>query len=206
MTIRILLAEDNQLVRMGVASLVRAAGDMELVGEAVDGVQAVALYRRHQPDVVVTDLKMPSMNGIQVTSALMRETPPGRVLILTQFEGDESIHGALRAGALGYVTKETPGEQILEAIRLVATGRRHIPPAIGERLAQRASMPELTVREQQVLQLIFEGQSNKDIAQTLQISDRTVGVHVSALLGKMSVKSRTEAVAAALRRGLLESK
>jgi two-component system, NarL family, response regulator len=204
-TIRVLIAEDNELVRRGIVSLLRAAPNIELVGEAPDGAVALKLYHALKPDVLITDMKMPGVDGIALTAAVLRDDRNARILVLTQYEGDETIRKALRAGALGYVTKETAGELIVAAIEKVAEGHRYVPTDVGARLAERAAMPELSLRERQVLELIAEGLSNKDIGLRLEISDRTVGVYVSSLLGKLEVKSRTEAVSAALRRGIIES-
>lgn len=201
--IRVLLVDDSYLVRMGVASLLALATDIAVVGEAVDGLQALELYRTLRPDVVVADLKMPNFDGVQLLNALKKETPAPRVLVLTQYEGDESIHGALAAGALGYVMKETPGPQLLEAIRTVAAGRRHVPIEIASRLAERSMTPRLTPREAQVLELLCQGMSNRNIGAELNVSERTVGVFVTGILTKLAVKSRTEAIAAALRRGFV---
>jgi two-component system, NarL family, response regulator len=202
--IRVLIAEDNELVRRGIVSLLRAAPNIELVGEAPDGAVALKLYRDLKPDVLITDMKMPGVDGIALASAVLKEDRKARILVLTQYEGDETIRKALRAGALGYVTKETAGETILAAIAHVSQGQHYVPVDVGARLAERAAMPELTLRERQVLDLIAEGLANKDIGLRLEISDRTVGVYVSSLLGKLEVKSRTEAVSAALRRGIIE--
>jgi two-component system, NarL family, response regulator len=205
-SIRVLLAEDNQLVRMGIAALVATTTDLRIAAEAADGIEALEFYRANPVDVVVADLKMPRFDGIQLLVALKKEWPKVRVLILTQYEGDESIHRALVAGALGYVTKETAGGQILNAIRAVASGKRHVPVAIATRLAEHALGPQLTPRETQVLGLLCKGMSNREIGAELSISERTVGVFVTAILGKLDVKSRTEAIAAAMRRGFVEPK
>lgn len=204
--IRVLLAEDNQLVRMGIVSLIATTSDLRISAEARDGVEALESYRRDPPDVVVADLKMPRFDGLQLLTSLKKENPKVRVLILTQYEGDESIHRAILAGALGYVTKETPGPRILDAIRQVAAGQRHVPVEIAARLAERALAPALTPRESQVLELLCQGMSNREIGAQLSVSERTVGVFVTGILGKLDVKSRTEAIAAAMRRGFIERK
>jgi two-component system NarL family response regulator len=201
--IRVLLADDNLIARLGVATLIRTVPDFELVGEAPDGAAALALYRELRPDVVVADLKMPGLDGIGLTEALAAAEPPGRVMVLTQYEGDESIYRALKAGALGYVTKESDGEALLDGIRTVAAGRRYVPPSIAARLADRLAGPALSLRELQVLEHVFRGESNREIAAALHVSERTVGVFVSSILAKLGARSRTEAVAVALARGIL---
>jgi len=202
--IRVLIAEDNELVRRGIVSLLRAAPNIELVGEAPDGAVAFKLFQQLKPDVLITDMKMPGVDGIALATAVLKENRKARILVLTQYEGDETIRKALRAGVLGYVTKETAGKTILAAIAHVAQGQHYVPVDVGARLAERTAMPELTLRERQVLELIALGLANKDIGVRLELSDRTVGVYVSSLLGKLEVKSRTEAVSAALRRGIIE--
>ena len=204
-SIRVLLVEDSYLVRMGVSALIGRATDMHVVAEAANGIQAVELYRTFKPDVVVTDLKMPAFDGVQLLNVLKKEKPPARVLVLTQYEGDESIRGAIVAGALGYVLKETPGTQVLDAIRTVAAGRRHVPIEIASRLAEQMLSPRLTPRETQVLTLLCRGLSNRSIGTELTVSERTVGVFVTAILAKLDVKSRTEAIATALRRGFVQN-
>ncbi|MDX2022139.1 MAG: response regulator transcription factor [Deltaproteobacteria bacterium] len=202
-TISVMLVEDSYLVRMGVAALIAQSSDLKVVAEASDGLQAIELYRTHQPRVVVADLKMPHFDGIALLNVLKKENPPARVLVLTQYEGDESIRGAIVAGALGYVTKETPGAQVLDAIRKVANGQRYVPIEIASRLAERNPNSQLTPRESQVLELLCKGLSNRGIAEELQVAERTVGVYVSGILTKLEVKSRTEAIASALRRGFV---
>lgn len=201
--IRILLAEDNELFRLGTASLIGTQADMEIVGEAHDGPSAIAAYERTKPDVAIVDLRMPHLDGVQVTAALVAQQPPARVLVLTHYQGDEDIAKALRAGALGYLSKDTPGEEVLRAIRIVAGGRRHVPESIAERLAESLTHEPLTAREQQVLACLGDGMSNREVATTLGIAERSATTYVSQLLAKLGAKSRTEAVAIALRRGLL---
>jgi two-component system, NarL family, response regulator len=200
--IRVLLADDNQLARLGLAALIQTDPDLTIVGQAVDGAEALTMYRKLLPDVVVADLKMPNVDGIQLTAAICKENPPGRVLALTQYEGDESVLRVLNAGALGYVTKDIDGDELLDAIRKVARGQRYIPAAIATKLADMVTRP-LSMRELQILELLRDGQSNKSIADSVSISERTVGVHVSNILTKLEAKNRAEAVAIAIKRGVL---
>jgi two-component system NarL family response regulator len=201
--IRILVVEDNELFRLGTTSLIATQPDLEVVAEAHHGAEALSLYDRTNPDVVVVDLRMPHLDGVQVTAALARRAPPGRVLVLTHYQGGEDVARALRAGALGYLGKDTSGEEVLRAIRTVAGGKRYLPPEIADRLAENLQHAPLTAREQQVLACLFDGMSNREVATALGIAERSATTYVSQLLGKLGAKSRTEAVTIALKRGLL---
>lgn len=201
--VRVLVVEDNELTRVGIVTLLGTDPRLEVVGQAVDGVEAVKLHRTLRPDVVLMDLKMPGFDGIAATAHLVQETPPARVLVLTHYEGDEDIFRALRAGAQGYVTKNLRGGELVAAILAVARGERHVPPEIARRLEQRQGQPELTLRERQVLRLLDEGRTNREIGEALGLAEKTVAVHVGHVLGKLGARSRTEAAAVARRRGLL---
>lgn len=203
--IRILLIEDNLLTRLGVATLLDAEPDLELVGEAPDGARGVTLHRSLRPDVVIVDLRMPHLDGIQVTATIAKDSPPGRVLVLTHHDAPEDVFRAVQAGALGFVTKEAPGPELVGAIRAVARGDRYLPEGIAHRLAQRMAAPALTRREQQVLEQMFRGLTNRDIGQELAITERTVGMHVAVVMEKLGAKTRTEAVAIGLAQGLLRA-
>lgn len=202
--IRVLLADDNLLARMGLAALIQTDSGMRIVGQAKDGLEALSLFQSLRPDVLVADLKMPNFDGIALTVAVCKETPRGRVLALTQYEGDESVLRVLNAGALGYVTKDLDGDELLQAIRTVAQGQRFIPAAIARKLAEMISRP-LSMRELQVLELLRDGLSNKAIADAISISERTVGVHVGNILSTLDAKNRAEAVAIAIKRGILNA-
>lgn len=201
--IRILVADDNALTRLGVVTMLRSEADFTIVGEAADGARAVTLYREVTPDVLVVDLRMPALDGVQVTAEICRHDPNARVLVLTHYDGDEDIFRALRAGARGYLTKEVGGEELVAAVRVVAGGGRYMPPDVASRLAERVLQPSLTVREQQVLEQMAVGLTNKQIGEKLEMSDRTVGTHVSQILAKLGAKTRTEAVTVGSQRGLL---
>jgi DNA-binding NarL/FixJ family response regulator len=205
MAVRVLVVEDNQLMRIGIVSLLRSQGDVEVVGEACDGVEAINRYRALRPDVVLLDLRMPTLDGVQVATALLREDPGARLLVLTHYDGDEQIFQAMRAGARGYLTKESPGGEVLAAVRAVHAGLRYLPPAIAARLAARDEVHVLTARERQVLAAMAEGLANQDIAARLGVSVRTVAIFVRNVLWKLDAKSRTEAVAVARRRGLVNA-
>jgi two-component system NarL family response regulator len=202
--IRILVADDHAVVRMGLVALIHSEPDLEVVGEAEDGRQAVELFRRLRPDIVLTDLRMPDMDGVAMTQTVCRESPAAGVIILSSYDGDEEIYRALEAGARGYLLKkDTLGEDMVKAIRAVHAGHHHIPPAVAATLAERMHRSELTPRERDVLGAIASGMSNKRIAFHLAISEGTVKIHVTNILSKLGVSDRTEAVTAAIRRGIL---
>jgi two-component system NarL family response regulator len=203
-TIRVLVVEDNFYTRLGTLAFLRAQPGIAIVGEAADGEHALAIVQDLGPDVVLVDLRMPKLNGVLLTAALCKRAPDARVLILTHYQGDEDIAGALRAGARGYLTKEAPGSELLRAVRALYAGERYLPPEILERLSTRDNQPQLTRREREVVQQIADGASNRDIAAALRLSERTVGVYVSRILSKLGAQSRTEAAAIALRRGIVE--
>jgi two-component system NarL family response regulator len=202
--IRILVAEDHHVVRQGLVALIKTVPDMTVVGEAADGAQAVELFRKCRPDVTIMDLRLPVMSGVEAITAIRREFPSARVLVLTTFDGDENIFRALQAGARGYLLKDMFGEELMEAIRGVHAGKTRIPPPIAQRLAERMGGPSLTHREIEVLKLIVAGKSNKDIGNDLSISEATVKTHINSILGKLGVSDRTQAATTALQRGIVE--
>jgi DNA-binding NarL/FixJ family response regulator len=201
--IRILVADDHYIVRMGLVALMHTEPDLEVVAEAVDGAQALELFRKHNPDLALLDMRMPVKNGIETTRQIRREFPNARVLILTAFDGDEEIHKALQAGAQGYVLKSSTGEKLIPAIRAVAAGQRWVPQEVASRLTARNLFEELTPRELQVLQQLARGLANKEIADVLKITEYTVKDHLKNILAKLRVADRTEAVTAALQRGII---
>jgi two-component system NarL family response regulator len=201
--IRVLVVEDNFYTRYGTLAFLRAQPGIQVVGEAANGHQALTLFTELRPDVVVLDLRMPEMNGLLLTTVLCQRSPDVRILVLTHYQGDEDIAAALRAGARGYLTKEAPGSDLVRAVRALHAGERYLPPEIVARLTARDTAPALTRRERQVLQQIADGASNRDVSQALALSERTVGVYVSRILDKLDAQSRTEAVAIALRRGIV---
>ena len=200
---RILVVDDHAVVREGLVSLLQRQSDFEVVAEAADGATAIRLFRQHQPDVAVLDLRLPDMTGAEVTAAIRAELPQARLLILSSFDGDEDIYRALKAGARAYLLKDSSREELLAAVRAVAAGLRRIPGPVAERLAQRVEGSELTARELAVLRQIVSGRSNKQIAGALAISEGTVKTHVKSILAKLDVADRTEAAVTALRRGLI---
>lgn len=204
--LRILLVEDNHLTRLGTLALLGTQPDLEVVAEAEDGLTGLDLWKRHRPDVLVVDLRLPGFDGVQVISAVIAEAPDAAVLVLTNYDGDENIFRALKAGARGYLTKDVRGPELFAAIRAVARGEKYLPAAIAGQLAERVLQASLSPRELQVLGQIYEGRSNREIAQRLSLAEKTVTMYVSHILAKLEAKSRSEAVAIALRRGILASR
>ena len=201
--IRILVADDHFIVRMGLVSLISTESDMEVVAEAADGAQVVDLFGKCKPDLVLMDLRMPVKDGIQATTEIRSQHPDARVLVLTTFDGDTDIHKALQAGAQGYVLKNSTGEKLIPAMRAVIAGQRWIPTEVASRLASRKLFEELTSRKLQVLQLLAKGLANKQIGDVLSITEHTVKDHLKSILGKLHVADRTEAVTAAIQRGII---
>lgn len=202
--LRVLIIEDHLLARVGTATLLSSEVGIDVVGQAGSGAQGLEMFKALRPDIVIQDLRMPGMDGRQCIEQLKQLDPDVRVLVLTHYDGEESIFLALEAGALGYLTKDTEADELFRGIRAVAAGERYLPAPVALRLAARESAPPLSPREMQVLQHIFAGLSNKEIASELEISEKTVAMFVLRLFAKLRVKSRTEAVATALRRGVLQ--
>ncbi|HEU5125750.1 MAG TPA: response regulator transcription factor [Verrucomicrobiae bacterium] len=201
--IRIIVADDHFVVRMGLSALVNTEPDMEVVGEAADGAQAVQLYAQSKPDLVLMDLRMPVRDGIQATKEICSRFPQARVLMLTTFDGDTDIHRAIQAGAQGYVLKNSTGDELIPALRAVAKGQRWIPKEIATRLASRNLFEDLTARELEVLHQMAKGRANKEIGDVLNITEYTVKDHLKNILGKLRVTDRTEAVTVAVQRGII---
>ena len=202
--IRILIVEDNHVVRQGLVALIKSVDDMEVVAEAADGRQGVDLHRKHRPDVTIMDLRLPLLGGVEAIQEIRQITPNARVIVLTTFDGDENIYRALQAGARGYLLKDMFGEELMDAIRAVHAGKTRIPAVVAQRLAERMRGPELTSREMDVLRLIVGGKSNKEIGGALHISEATVKTHINNLLGKLGVSDRTQAATSAIQRGIVE--
>lgn len=192
------------MVRQGLVALIKTVPDMSVVAEAADGEQAVVLFRRHQPDVTIMDLRLPGMGGVEAIGAIRRDFPAARIIVLTTFDGDENIFRALQAGARGYLLKDMFGDELMEAIRTVHAGKMRIPAPVAERLAGRMGGPSLTNRELDVLRLIVSGKSNKEIGGELSISEATVKTHINNILSKLGVSDRTQAATTALQRGIIE--
>ncbi len=203
--IRILAVDDHPLLRKGIAALINEEPDMKLVAEAVNGDEAVEKFRLHRPDVTLMDLQMPGVNGIEALSRIVGEFPDARVIVLTTYKGDAQVMRALRAGARAYLLKANVHLEILEVIRAVHAGRKRIPPEIASELAEHATEDELSTREIDVLQLIAAGNSNKQIADRLNIGEATAKFHVANILSKLSADDRAHAVAIGLKRGIIET-
>jgi len=201
--IRVILADDHPVVRDGLAAIVNQQADMEVVGEAGDGEEALALFHALKPDVMVLDLRMPKRDGVGVMQHLIQSEPDARVLIMTTYDGDEDIFRSLSHGARGYILKDAPRQEILTAIRAINEDRTYTSSTVASKALMRMGKPSLTQREIEVLQLVAEGRSNKDIARRLDITEGTAKTHVKGILTKLDAISRTEAVAVAHRRGLV---
>jgi DNA-binding NarL/FixJ family response regulator len=211
--IRVLIADDQSLVSAGLRAILEDQDDIEVVGEAADGAQAVELVRRYQPDVVLMDVRMPVMDGIRATELIVRWPATSRVLILTTFDLDEYVYAALKAGASGFLLKDVPRDQIVSGVRTVAAGESLLAPAVTRRLIERfmaapqqrapsPRMARLTERETEVLRLIARGLSNAEIAEELVLSSTTIKTHVASILRKLELRDRVQAVVAAFENGV----
>jgi DNA-binding NarL/FixJ family response regulator len=201
--IRVMLVDDHPIVRIGLAALLGTLPEMQTVAQAGDGREAIALHRRHKPDVTLMDLRLPDISGVEVIRAVRAESPEARFIVLTTYEGDEDIHQALQAGALGYIIKGLPHDLLTSAIKRVHAGGRYLPQVVKETLATRTPSSDLSPREREVLIRIAQGKSNREIATELSLAEITVKCRVSAILERLDVHDRTEAVVTALQRGLL---
>jgi DNA-binding NarL/FixJ family response regulator len=201
--IKLLLIDDHFVVRSGLAASLELEDDLKIVGETERGEDACGLFEQSHPDVVLMDLQLPGINGIETTTALLRDHPQARVLIFSTFARDGEIQAALKAGALGYLQKSASRDTLLAAIRSVAAGRPSLPPEITRRLDDLLAGPEITPREKEILTLVTRGNANKEIAAMLGISEDTVKQHVSRILVKLKVNDRAQATAEAIRRGLV---
>jgi DNA-binding NarL/FixJ family response regulator len=202
--IRVLCVDDHPIVRDGIAALIESQDDVVSVGEAGDGKAAIEQYRKLKPDVVLMDLRMPGLGGVEATIQIRSEFPTARILILTTFEGDEDIHRALDAGARGYLLKDSARKELLQSIREVHAGQRYISATAATRLAEHTPRTSLTPRELEVLPLIAKGLRNKEIGAELNIAEDTVKIHIKNIFGKLAVIDRTQAVVAASQRGFIE--
>jgi DNA-binding NarL/FixJ family response regulator len=215
MSVRVLLADDQRLVRHGLRMILRAEPDIEVVGEAGDGQEAVELAARLRPDVVLMDVRMPRLNGIEATERIVSRPPPcPRVLVVTTFDADEYVYDALRAGASGFLLKDVPEDHLVSSLRVVAEGGSLLDPAVTRRLIEQfvvrrpatppAGLDELSPREREVLLQLARGLNNAEIAAELFVSDATVKTHVARILGKLGLRDRTQAVVFAYETGLVQ--
>lgn len=204
--IRVLCVDDHRIVREGVGLIIDREPDMQVVGSASTGEEAVALFKRERPDVTLMDLQLPTMSGLEAIQLIRREDADAHIIVLTMYQGDEDIHRALSAGAATYLLKDTLSDDLIRFVREVHTGRRPIRADVKARLDERASAPTLTPREIQVMELVAEGKRNKEIASLLGISEETVQVHLKNIFAKLRVSERTAALNVALRRGIVHIK
>ncbi len=201
--IRILVVDDHNVVRQGIVSLISSVPDMTVIAEASNGRDAVDLFQKHRPDVTIMDLRLPVMSGVEAITAIRKDQPTARIIVLTTFDGDEDIYRALQAGARGYLLKDMFGDDLMDAIRVVHSGKSRIPAAVAQRLADRMGGQDLTARELDVLKLIVAGKSNKEIGHDLSITEATVKTHINSLLSKLGVTDRTQAATTAIQRGIV---
>jgi DNA-binding NarL/FixJ family response regulator len=204
--IRILVVDDHHVVRQGLVALLNIIPDIEVVGEASDGLQAIDLHKTLQPDITLMDLQLPKLGGVDAILKIRANDPAARFIVLTTFDGDEDIFRSLQAGAKAYLLKGMTVDELVATIQAVHSGRTLISPAIAEKLAERMSTQALTNRELKVLERIVAGRANKEIASDLQISEATVKSHINSLLGKLGVSDRTHAATVALQRGIVHLK
>ncbi len=222
--IRVLLADDQDIIRTGLTIILNHQADIEVVGQAADGVEAIEFAKKLQPDVILMDIKMPHLNGIQATRQIVAALPKTQIIILTTYDTDDWVFDGIRAGAIGYLLKDTSGDNLAEAVRGALRGESQIDPTVARKVlrefqqlaTRRAAVPppvvedepleRLTDREEEVLKLLAEGLANKEIAQQLSLSEGTVKNHISAILTKLHANDRTQAVLTALKRGLVDLK
>ena len=202
--IKVMIVDDHPLMRVGIAAIINARPDMTVVSQAGTGEEAVALFRKDQPDLTLMDLRLPgSMGGVEAIARIRAIHPQAKVIVVTTYEGDEDIHRALEAGAKGYIIKGMPYQTLVEALQKVHAGGRFLPPPVARALASRMPDSDLSSRELEVLNLLVNGKSNKEIASELGITEATVKSHVSTILMRLNVEDRTQAAVTALRRGLV---
>jgi DNA-binding NarL/FixJ family response regulator len=202
--IRVFSVDDHPLLREGIAAIINNQPDMQVIGQAANGKDAVQEFKKHQPDVTLMDLRLPDMSGIDAMIAIRAECPEARIILLTTFEGDVEIKRALEAGARGYLLKSMPPKELVEVIRQVHAGKKRIPPQLAAQLAEHMSDEALTTREIEVLGQIAGGNRNRDIAEQLFISEETVKVHIKHIMEKLGASDRTQAVAIGIRRGIIQ--
>ncbi len=201
--IRIMLVDDHPLFRKGMAALIENQPDLKVIAEAGEGQEAIRLYRQYRPDVVLMDLRLPDVGGVEVTLSIRKEFPDARIIVLTTFDTDEDIYRAIQSGAKAYLLKDTPNEELAGSIRAVFAGQQILPPKVADRLARRLQRPSLSELEIEVLHLLIKGRSNKEMASSLSISEDTVKARLKSLFAKLGVHDRTEAAIYAIRHGIV---
>ncbi len=202
--IRVLSVDDHPLLRQGIAAIINSQEDMSMVSQASNGIEAIQQYGEHRPDVTLMDLRLPGMSGIDATIAIRAEFPEARIIILTTSEGDVEVQRALEAGARGYLLKSTPARDLVEVIRQVHAGKKQIPAEVAAQLAEHMGDENLTNREVEILQQVAAGYRNRDVAERLSISEETVKSHLKHIMEKLNARDRTQAVAVAVRRGIIQ--
>jgi DNA-binding NarL/FixJ family response regulator len=201
--IRIMLVDDHPAFRKGMAALIESEPGLEVVAQTGDGSEALELYRQKKPDVVLMDLRLPGIGGVEATMAIRKEFPDARVVVLTTFDTDEDIYRAMQSGAKSYLLKDTPEDELAATIRAVHAGEQPLPPKMAKRLADRQQRADLSERELQVLQQLIKGRSNKEISASLFLSEDTIKAHLKTLFAKLKVQDRTEAAISAIRQGIV---
>jgi len=201
--IRVMLVDDHPAFRKGMAALIESEPDLRVVAQTGDGGKALEIYRQSRPDVVLMDLRLPGMGGVEAIIAIRREFPDARVIVLTTFDTDEDIFRAIQSGARSYLLKDTPEDELAETVRAVYAGKESLPGKVAERLAARKQRADLSQRETEVLSLLTKGRSNKEISSSLFITEDTVKAHLKTLFIKLNVKDRTEAAIHAVRQGIV---
>lgn len=201
--IRVMLVDDHPAFRKGMAALIESEPGLEVVGQTGDGSEALELFRQKKPDIVLMDLRLPGLGGVEATMAIRKEFPDARIIVLTTFDTDEDIYRAVQSGAKSYLLKDTPEDELAATIRAVHAGEPALPEKMAKRLAERQQRADLSPRETEVLQLLTKGRSNKEIAASLFVSEDTVKAHLKTLFAKLKVQDRTEAAISAIRHGIV---
>jgi len=201
--IRVMIVDDHFVMRIGFKTTINMQADMHVVAEASTGSEALEVYRKHLPDVVLMDLRLPGMSGFEVIATLAKEFPQAQMIAISTYEGEEDIYRALQLGARTYLTKSVLEKELTDAIRAVHAGGNYVPPLVAARLAERTHHPELSAREIEVLQQVVKGRSNKEVAGLLSIAEATVKLHVGNILTKLGVQDRTQASTVAIQRGIV---
>ena len=201
--IRVMIVDDHPAFRKGITALIESEPDLKVVAETGDGFDAVELYRHAKPDVVLMDLRLPRMGGVEATMAIRKEFPDARIIVLTTFDADEDIYRAIQSGAKSYLLKDTPDDELAATIRAVHTGEGTLPTRVAQRLAERLQRAELSQREMDVLRLLIKGRSNKEIGSELYVTEDTIKAHLKTLFAKLNVRDRTEAAISAIRHGIV---